>query len=379
MGSRFSRCSTALLTVLVLAACGPARPGGDRAFVSETATATVAVIDLDQGRVMKRLEVGLLPHNLVLSPDARTLYVSLAGSQAVAVIDTRRAELLGTWLTAPVPGLRADGGVIQPHLDRGAFTHTTCYDCHRDGDARPRYVGGRPVGLRLSADGQRLAVAHLTTAEVAVLDTATGLRVASAVLPPRGEVREPASLDFLGDELLVTMRATQPTQLPGLVRRLDARTLAFRGEQPSGANPVEVRTLPGRGQAAVTRFDADQVSLLDAAGGEAMVTVANGPLGLTPLSGDRLLVLGYYSNSVSVVDLATGLADTWPLTLDGAPLVNPTHAAVGTDPDLAWVVQSGTDGHLLALDLRTRAVLRALPINGLSYDVAVVPGPLLTP
>jgi DNA-binding beta-propeller fold protein YncE len=377
------RCAALLGAVALLLAAGctsaSTRPTLDRAFVSETASATIAVLDLDKGLVEQRIEVGLLPHNLVLSPDRQTLYTALAGSQSVAVVDTASATLKATWLTAPVPERRDDGSVIQQHLDRGAFTHTTCYDCHRDGGAKPRYVGARPVGLRLSADGARLYVSHLNSGELVVLDTATGARLAATTLAPVGAVKEPAGLDLLGDELYVSMRATQPTHVPGLVRRLDAQTLAVRGDLPSGANPVEVRAAPALGVALVTRFDSNQLSLVNAGGEAASVTVANGPLGVLGLPGDRALVLGYYSNAVSVVDLHGGPADTWSLTLDGTPLANPTHAALGSDPGLAWVVQSGTDAHLIALDLVARRVVRSLPIDALSYDVAIIPGAASTP
>lgn len=374
-GERFGGLS--LVGALALAACTCAAPSSkptlDRAFVSEAATATIAVVDLDEGRVTRRIEVGLLPHNLVLSRDQHTLYTALAGSQAIAVIDTRTQTLRDTWLSAPVPQRRDDGGVIQEHVDRGAFSHTTCYDCHRDGGAKPRYAGARPVALRLSADGTRLYVAHLNSGELAVLDTATGARVAATILSPVGPVREPAGLDILGGELFVTLRATQPSRVPGVIRRLDEKTLAPLGDVPSSANPVEVRTAPSLGMALVTRFDSDQLSEVRAGAETASVTVANGPLGVLVLPGDRALVLGYYSNSVSLVDLVGGVADTWPLSLDGKPLANPTHAALGTDPGVAWVVQSGSNAHLIALDLGGKRVLRSIPINALSFDVAIVP------
>ena len=368
------RCA-ALSSIVALAACSaaPARTL-DRAFVSEANTATIAVVDLDEGRVESRIEVGLLPHNLVLSPDARTLYAVLAGSQAIAVIDTATATLSRTFVTAPVPHTRDDGTVIQPHIDQAAFGHTTCYDCHRDGGAAPRYVGGRPFGLRLSADGTRLFVAHINTGELVVFDPESGARRGAVALAPVGDVKEPTAVDLLGDEALVGMRATQPSRVPGLVRRLDALTLAPRGDIPSGANPVEVRALPALGLALCTRFDSNLVSAVSAAGETATVTVAGGPLGLTPLPDGRVLVLGYYSSSISLLDMARATAQTFAPTRDGLPLDNPTHAAVGTDPDIAWVVQSGTDAHLVALDVAGRRVQRSVPVNGLSYDVAIVRG-----
>lgn len=365
--------------LLSLPGCGPAPPARtfDRAFVSEAATATVAVVDLDRAVVERRIEVGFLPHNLVLSPDGSTLYAVLAGSQAVAVIDTRAATLRGTFLTAPVPRTRDDGTLIQPHLDQDAFSHTTCYDCHKDGGALPRYAGARPLALRLSPDGALLYVAHVNSGELAVLDARTGARQAAVTLAPVGAVKEPTALDLVGEDLVVAMRATQPSPVPGLIRRLDRRTLQPRGaDWPTGTNPVELRALPGGERALVTRFDSNLVSLLDAGGGGPAITVANGPLGVLALGDGKVLVLGYYANAVSLLDPAAGSADTFALTEHGVTLSNPTHAARGSDPGVAWVVASGTQARLAALDLVRRQVLRSLPINGLSYDVAIVAGAL---
>ena len=103
------------------------------------------MVDGSSGTVAARIEVGLLPHNLVLSSDRKSLFVAVVGSQSIAEIDVDTARLRRTMLTAPVPDRRADGTLIQEHLDRGAFSHTTCHDCHRVGGAQPKYAGDRPV------------------------------------------------------------------------------------------------------------------------------------------------------------------------------------------------------------------------------------------
>jgi len=70
------------------------RPGataaGDRVFVGQAGSSTVLAVDGASGKTLARIEVGMLPHNLVLSPDGRTLYAAVVGSQAVAEIDTPR-------------------------------------------------------------------------------------------------------------------------------------------------------------------------------------------------------------------------------------------------------------------------------------------------
>lgn len=64
----------------------------DRVFVSQAGSSTVLAIDAASGEPLARIDVGMLPHELVVSPDQRTLYVSLVGSQAIAEVDV--AQLL---------------------------------------------------------------------------------------------------------------------------------------------------------------------------------------------------------------------------------------------------------------------------------------------
>lgn len=372
-GARFG------LTVswVALAACGGQTPAPDRLFVSQAGSSTIAVIDAGSGLVASRIEVGLLPHDLLLSADRRTLYAAVVGSQAVAEIDTATGTLRRTFLTAPVPERRADGSVIQAHRDQEAFTHSTCFDCHdgRPGSPPPRYAGDRPFGLLLSPDGARLLVSHLRSGALAEIDLASG-RVARTIhLAPSGEAREAVALARLGPEIYVAMRPPQPSTAQGVVRRLDAATLAVLGEAPTGADPGSLLALPGRGRVLVSNFETDTVSEHDAAGVVRRHLASPGPLGLLALPDGRgALALDYYSNALTLLDLDGGPAETLPLERDGTPYVNPTHAALSTDGRVAWIVSSGTDGHLLAFDLAARRVVRDLPIDGLSFGVAVVPG-----
>jgi YVTN family beta-propeller protein len=374
-GRRFGLVAACLATV----ACGaqvPAPPP-DRIFVSQAGSSTVAVIDPGSGTVTSRIEVGLLPHDLLPSRDLRSLYVAVVGSQAIAEIDTATGTLRRTFLTAPVPELRADGTVIQGHRDQDAFRHATCFDCHdgRPGSPAPKYPGDRPFGLLLSPDGQRLLVAHLRSGDLAEIDLTSGRLARTVHLPPTGEAREPVALALLGSEIYVAMRPPQPSTAPGAVRRLDAATLAVLGETPTGADPGSLLALPDRGRVLVTNFETDTVSEHDATGVVRRHLASPGPLGLLALPGGRgAMALDYYSNAVTLLDLEGGPARTLPLVLDGAPYVNPTHAALSTDGTVAWIVSSGTDGHLLAFDLAQRQVVRDLPVDGLSFGVAVVPG-----
>lgn len=365
--------------IVALAACTPAEPPAaapDRIFVSQAGSSTVIAVDADSGATTARIEVGMLPHNIVVSPDRRTLYVAVVGSQAVAEIDVASARLRRTMLTAPVPARRDDGSVIQEHIDQDAFGHTTCYDCHHPGGAEPRYAGARPFGLLVAPDGAHLYVSHLHTSDIAVLDLASGQVETTVHLAPAGAATEATALARLDDEIWVALRPPQPSSLPGAVRRLSATGLVPLGDAPAGSDPTALLALPDR--VLVSNFDGDSVT--EHRGGAAIPhPAAPGPLGLTALPSGNVLALDYYANAVSVLDLEAGASTTVALEHDGAPYPNPTQAAVSSDGRSAWIVSSGTRGHLLELDLASTQILRDVPIDGLSFGVALVSASALDP
>src|ERR1044071_4828069 len=205
LAARPARRCAAILAALLAGGCtglpdtatvgaGAPPEAHDRIFVSQAGSATIVAIDAASGAIEARIEVGMLPHNLVLSPDRSTLYAAVVGSQAVAEIDVATARLRRTMRTAPVPATRADGTVIQEHVDRGAFDHATRYDCHRPGGARPTYAGARPFGLLLSPDGSHLIVSHLRTSDIAILDLASGRVETTIALAPAGAATEAVAL-----------------------------------------------------------------------------------------------------------------------------------------------------------------------------------------
>jgi DNA-binding beta-propeller fold protein YncE len=160
-----------------------------------------------------------------------------------------------------------------------------------------------------------------------------------------------------------------------VIRRLDAKTLEFQSEAPTGSDPAMLLPDLERGRVLVSNFEVNTLSAFGPSGKEAVYTVTPGPLGMLGLPGGRLLSLNYYSNAVSLVDLASGSVETLPLTFGGRSYVNPTHAALAPDGRTVYIVSSGTEGHLLVFDLGERRVVGDIPIDGLSFDVLVVPKP----
>jgi DNA-binding beta-propeller fold protein YncE len=70
--------------------------------------------------------------------------------------------------------------------------------------------------------------------------------------------------------------------------------------------------------------------------------------------------------------MASGQVQNFRLELANKVFVNPTHAALSPDGRRAYIVSSGTEGHLVVFDLERKQVTQAIPIDGLSFDAVVV-------
>jgi YVTN family beta-propeller protein len=161
---------------------------GQRGYCSLWNASQVAELDLNSGEVARRISLqapdlptaaGSHPTALLLSPDEKRLYITLANADAVAVIDTAtRAPV--TMLSTKLPG--------------------------------QNYAGTYPNALAESADGKRLFVAAASLDAVAVFD----LNVAPSDVPQAamGFIPTewyPTALAVQGDDLLIASGKGQGT------------------------------------------------------------------------------------------------------------------------------------------------------------------------
>ena len=100
---------------------------------------SLSVIDLESGKQIKEIVVGLHPSAVVATPDARYVLVANANSDTVSVIDTAKNEVAETISTHPAEGL---------------------------------LFGSAPCALAISPDGKTLYVANGTNNAVAVIELA---------------------------------------------------------------------------------------------------------------------------------------------------------------------------------------------------------------
>lgn len=376
---RFGRAVVLLLAAVGMASCGDSGQPQTMApvFVSLPVQDLILKIDPQNGVVLERINVGRLPHHMVVDPEKRRLYAVLTGSQAVAEIDIDSGAVVRTMLTDAVPETRADGSRIDAHFEQDAFSHTNCSACHRSGPGgvKPAIVGSRPFAISLAADGLSLFVTNTRSASVSQIDLASGKLIKRMAIPGQGNATQPSGLARLDNRLVTSVLAPQPSNEDAVLRTIDLGTGEILHEATTGTKANFVVADPHRQQFYVANFETNTISVHGLAGElRTKYTVGPGPQGmqLTP-DGKQLVVANYYDNSMSLISLDRGEVTTFPLKRDTQTFANPSHLVLVNDGATALVAASGTKGHLLRINLKQQLIESTLPIGPLPFDIAAAP------
>lgn len=259
-------------------------PDGGTLLVLEKWSATLSAYDPNSGFPLRSIELGGVPHEMVLSADGKTLYVSdygvktyldkEAGGNTIAIVDVVAGEKAGEislggarrphgialgksgrlYLTADTPPAvlvvdPAARAVVARHAIDAKLPHMlavsrdekTAYVANsgsgtvsfvrldgKPGAAAPKavQVGGTPMGLALSPDDQRLYVTNRDGNALVVLDTASGRTVKRLPMPGA-----PARVELVAGEpeLVVTLIEA------GDVAMVDTKRLEVLGRRHVGA------------------------------------------------------------------------------------------------------------------------------------------------
>lgn len=261
--------------------------------------------------------------DLVAAPVAANpvAYVSLAGSNALLVLDT------------------ATGAATTVSL---AFL--------------PGGVAGTP-------DGRRVFVAHEGDGKISVLDTTTLTVIATIPVAPSSQ---------LGGKLAVTRDGTRlyvPVSDAGTVAVIDTVTNAVVGTWASGGGTIGVAVSPDGSRLYASNVSAQTVSVFDTASGARVtdIPVSNGPdrLAINP-AGTRLYVPVAYSSGLAVIDTSTN-QEIARVPIPGYPL----WAVVS--PDGRKVFVSTQISSLAIIDATTNTLSAVLPVGALAGGLAVTP------
>ncbi len=211
---------------------------GAQAFVTVAGQDAVAVIDIATGDRLALIETGAYPHGLRLSPDGREIYVANVQDGSVSVIDPEQLVELARIPVGPTPvqvEFLPDGESVFVSL-RDANAVSRIDTTSREVTARFD-VGEWPIQLGAARDGARLLVANEGSAE----------------------------------------RPSETVSIIDLESGAEARTIR------TGAGPHGVAISPAGAWAFVTNIHENSVSMIDLSSDEIVATfaVGAGPNGIT--------------------------------------------------------------------------------------------------
>jgi DNA-binding beta-propeller fold protein YncE len=164
---------------------------GKTAFVCLSRNNTVGIVDLQAGKLVEEIPVGVCPYEIAVSPDGATAWVSNFGGRRAAAGD-KTENSAGTAVVVDGRSIAASGTITQIDLKaRKPIKHVE--------------VGLHPAQLKLTIDGKRLFVACANSDTVDVVDTA------AAKVVERISVRPEAALPYGSLPNALTLSADQKT------------------------------------------------------------------------------------------------------------------------------------------------------------------------
>jgi len=227
-------------------------PSGERAWVTNQFTKDVAVVDLASRRRTGSIAMEGDPLGAVLSPDARTLYVStnLDRLCVCALTDTGGRIVRSTALPQACTELAIHPAGNRVYVPTWKAGHILELDARSLAVMHRYEVGGQPLGVALSSDGLRLYCGN-ENGWVDLVHLPTGRIVRRTFDTPVDEV----ALTPDQNVVYASLRTA------GRVALVDAHTLACVGTLETGGLPRHI-AFDGLGSVAIVANEAGWVDVV---------------------------------------------------------------------------------------------------------------------
>jgi YVTN family beta-propeller protein len=361
--SHFARLVTALLTITATAAPALALDADGYVFVPNRASADVAVIDSRTDRLVARLPVGRVPHQVVVSDVTDSLVASNTGDNTISIVDLRTLQTRTLELDdEPEHMALAPDGVL---LAIGNIAAGTVSLVSLERAAEVARVAGlfEPHNLTFSPDGALLYVANLGANHVSVIEVASATVIDEI---PVGRAPMLAATEGVGAEFqgIINVTATPDGRL-GFAAHGEAGELAV----------IDLRTRAVKKSVALGELPWRAYGTAD---GRFMLVPNNGDRTLSVISTAALEVVATLPAAEDVTGLNTGWFETTAFALSRAgrkavvydlermarvgEIALPGTPETGvTTPDGSklYVALSDTD-QVAVIDVRARALIKTI-------------------
>ena len=317
MNLRISAVVTAFALATIL---GNAQCFAQNAYITNSSSNTVSVIDTATNTVTATVDVGFFPYGVAVSPDGSKVYVTNRGSGTesgtVSVIGTATNTLIAT---VPV-GLSPFGVAVSPDGSKVYVTNSAFFtpsgtvsviDTATNTVIATVAVGRRPFGVAVTPDGRKVYVTNsFPGAGVSVIDTATDTVIASIVVEG-----SPEGVAVAPDGSKVYVAASRNGPAAATVPVIDTATDTVIATIFTGLSfpSTAVAVSPDGSKVYVTNGGAAGVSVIDTATNTTITTIGGVGFGITGVSvtpdGSKVYVAGA-SNDVKVIATATNTVTT---------------------------------------------------------------------
>lgn len=318
------RLAAGVLLISLLAVAGYSENRVPKAYVAESGTSSLAVIDTKSDHVLKHIALPMGVHGVVITPDGSRVFVSSDESNTITAINAASDEIAGSIPTGKAPhGLAISQN--GKHLYAAIFGDNQVLDIDVDSLKVVRtFDAPAPHNIAISSDNKNLYVAEQQASHtgVAQIDVASGKTVAfkSTDTVPRA-----LNLSPDGSALTVTQYDHKDLQV------FSTRPLAL-------ITTVEVGESPHH-----TIFTPD---------------------------GKLVLVCNQMTNDIALVD-----AKTWKLKGKIAVGSKPHWIAPSSDSEYAYVTDE-VSGQVSVVDLDERKVDATIQVGAGPRKIAIQPAPV---
>ena len=310
-----SRARFAALT-LALALLLPAAVNAQNAYITNSGSNTVSVIDTATNTVTGAINVGGAPFGVAVTPDGTKVFIANQGSSDISVIDTATNSVVAT--------------IFQ----------------NRD---------HRPLGVAVTPDGTKVYIANTIdvgqSRSLSVISTASNTVVAEITVGiSTGIAVTPDGTKIYGADGIssVSVVATATETVVG-------------ASIPVGSAPFGVAVTPDGAKAYITNRDSGTVSVIATASNTVVATI---PVGMQPLAvavtpdGAKVYITNDASGTVSVIaTVSDAVLDTIPV--GGAPF----GVAVTPDGTKAYVANDAIAGTVSVIDTASNTVVTTIPLG----------------
>ena len=228
------------------------------AYIANTGSNAVSVINTITNKVVNVIAVGTQPYGVSVSPDSKLVYITNEVSNNLSVVNTATNSVIAT-----IP------------------------------------VGSRPFGVSVSPDGSHVYVVNGNSYSVSVINTAT-----NSVQATIGVGLQPSGIVVSPDGKLVYVANSTSNSISVINAATNTVTIVI----PVGNAPLGVTVSPDGSRVYVVNTNDYNVSVINTATNTVIATVAVGilPLGISiSPDGGRIYVVNTGSNTVSAINTAT--------------------------------------------------------------------------